>query len=159
MQQDLAKGVELWTQATKLGSSQAHYHLGNEYRRRGDSKKAKFHYGAAAMAGYETARFNLGLMEYLSGNMERYLNHLRIAASAGDYGAMHSLIVALKQGHGVSRDEINSTLTAYNKSCAEMRSKAREVFLQQNQARIMQSIYKEEEVCHKILQRQKNNFQ
>ena len=111
------------------------------------------------MAGYETARFNLGLMEYLSGNMERYLNHLRIAASAGDYGAMHSLIVALKQGHGVSRDEINSTLTAYNKSCAEMRSKAREVFLQQNQARIMQSIYKEEEVCHKILQRQKNNFQ
>ena len=98
LQQDLAKGVELFTQAAKLGSSQeAHYHLGNKYRQRGDSKKAKFHYGAAAMAGYEyeTARFNLGLMEYL--------NHLRIAASAGDYGAMHSLIVALKQGHGVSR--------------------------------------------------------
>jgi TPR repeat protein len=61
LQQDLAKGVELLTQAAKLGSSQAHYHLGNKHRQRGDLKKAKFHYGAAAMAGYETARFNLGL--------------------------------------------------------------------------------------------------
>ena len=76
-------------------------------------------------------------MEYLSGNVERAIKHWKIAASAGHYGAMHSLIVALKQGHGVSRDEIKSTLTAYNKSCAEMRSEAREVFLQQNQARIM----------------------
>jgi hypothetical protein len=31
------------------------------------------------MAGHEGARFNSGLMEYLSGNMEQYLKHLRIA--------------------------------------------------------------------------------
>ena len=85
LQQDLAKAMELRTQAAKLGSSQAHYHLGNEYRERGDSKKAKFHYGAAAMAGYKTVRFNLGLMEYLSGNVEQYLNHWTIAASCGSF--------------------------------------------------------------------------
>ena len=85
LQQDLAKGVEIWTQAAKLGSSQAHYHLGNMYHQRGDSKKAKFHYKAAAMAGYKTARFNLGCIEYLSGNVERYLNHLRITALGGSF--------------------------------------------------------------------------
>ena len=96
LQQDLAKGVELFTQAAKLGSSQeAHYHLGNKYRQRGDSKKAKFHYKAAAMAGYKTARFNLGCMEYLSGNVERYLNHLRITALGGSFSDESCLIYML----------------------------------------------------------------
>ena len=95
LQQDLAKAMELWTQAAKLGCSQAHYHLGNEYRQRGDSKKAKFHYKAAAMAGYKTARFNLGCMEYLSGNVERYLNHLRITALGGSFSDESCLIYML----------------------------------------------------------------
>jgi TPR repeat protein len=33
-------------------------------------KKAKFHYKAAAMAGHEGARYNLGCMEAESRNME-----------------------------------------------------------------------------------------
>ena len=37
------------------------------------------------MAGLEVARFNLGVMEGHSGNIERALKHLRIAASAGYY--------------------------------------------------------------------------
>jgi TPR repeat protein len=61
--QDQAKAIELWKQAAKLGSSQAHYHLGNSYREGGDLKKAKFHYEVAAMAGHDVARHNLGFME------------------------------------------------------------------------------------------------
>jgi hypothetical protein len=42
---------------------------------------------------------------------------------------MHSLIKVIEVGR-VSRDEINSTLTAYNTSCAEMRSEARDAHIQ-----------------------------
>jgi len=125
LQQDLAKGVEIWTQAAKLGSSQAHNHLGNMYHQRGDLKKAKFHYEAAAMAGHEVARFKLGYIEYKSGNVERAVKHWTIAASAGHHTAMHSLLGAFNHGL-VRRESINSTLTAYNNSCAEMRSETRD---------------------------------
>jgi TPR repeat protein len=41
------------------------------YYDRGNLKKAKFHYKAAAMAGHEAARNHLGTMEAQSGNMGR----------------------------------------------------------------------------------------
>ena len=83
MQQDQTKPMELHARAAELGSSKAHYHLGIEYHQRGDSKKAKFHYKTAAMAGHELARRNLGVMEAKSGNMERALKHWMICISWG----------------------------------------------------------------------------
>jgi len=77
------------------------------------------------MAGNEDARCNLGAMEAQSGNMERAVKHWMIAASAGDYKAMHNLLIAFNHG-SISRSAIDSTLTAYNDSCAEMRSDARD---------------------------------
>ena len=88
-------------------------------------KKAKFHWEAAAMAGHEVARSNIGSIEGNSGNTERAVKHWIIAASAGSFSAMHNLLVAFNEGL-VSRESIDSTLTAYNNSCAEMRSKARD---------------------------------
>ena len=117
------------TLAANLGSIQAHYRLGNECYEGGDSKKKKFHYEAAAMAGHENARVNLGLMELQSGNTERAVKHWMIAASAGSFRAMHNLRTAFEDGL-VSRDTIESTLTAYNNSCVEMRSKARDAAIQ-----------------------------
>jgi len=64
LQQDREKAMELWKQAAELGSSLAQYHLGIYYDAGGDLTKAKFHYEAAAMAGDEAARYNLGCMEY-----------------------------------------------------------------------------------------------
>jgi TPR repeat protein len=125
LQQDHVKAIELYTRAAELGCSEAHSHLGDVYRDRGDMKKAKFHWEAAAMAGDEAARYNLGMDEYNSGNMERAIKHWTIAASAGDYDAIHQLITSFKKGH-VSRETINSTFEAYNNSCAEMRSEARD---------------------------------
>jgi hypothetical protein len=57
--------------------------------------------------------------------MERAVKHWKIAASAGCYNAMNYLLVALKRGV-VSRESIDSSLTAYNTCCAEMRSEARD---------------------------------
>jgi TPR repeat protein len=125
LQQDLAKGVELWTQAANLGFSQAHYDLGVFCEKGGHSKKMMSHYEAAAMAGHELARYNLGVMAEHSGNIERAIKHWTIAASAGSYDAMSALLDYLKEG-AVSRELIDSTLTAYNNSCVEMRSEARD---------------------------------
>jgi tetratricopeptide (TPR) repeat protein len=124
--QDLERAIALWNQAAKLGSSKAHYNLGNVYDDGGDLKKAKFYLEAAAMAGHEVARNNLGIMEEKSGNNERAMKHWIISASAGHHTAMRNLLV--KQGV-VSRDAMDSTLTAYNNACAEMRSEARDAFI------------------------------
>jgi TPR repeat protein len=128
LRQDSTRAMELYVRAAELGSSKAHYNLGVYYDDGGDLKKAKFHYEAAAMAGHEVARNYLGLMEEESGNVERALKHWIIAASAGDPRAMHELILAFEAGH-VSKESINSTLTAYNNSCAEMRSEARDAYI------------------------------
>jgi hypothetical protein len=126
--QDRNKAMELWTQAAALGSSQAHFALGCSYGEEGNLKKAKVHYEAAAMAGHEVARYNLGIMEEKSGNNERGVKHSMIAASGGYYKAMHNLLVDFEQG-SLSRETIESTLTAYNNSCAKMRSEARDAYI------------------------------
>ena len=57
------------------------------------------------------------------------MKHWTIAASAGHHTAMQSLIASFERGF-VSRDAIDLTLRAYNNSCAEMRSEARENYTQ-----------------------------
>jgi len=128
IQPDQAKAIEMYVKAADLGSSQAHYCLGNIYYDGGDSKKAKFHFEAAAMAGDEVARINLGIMETRSGNVERGFKHWIIAASAREFDAMNHLRIGFEKGL-VSRDTMDSTLKAYNNSCVEMRSEARDAFI------------------------------
>jgi len=137
LQQDRAKATELYTKAAELGSAHAHFFLGQMYVEGGNVKKAKFHYEATAMAGCEVARYelgclegtknnNLGAMAFTSDNVKRAIKHWTIAASAGEYRAMNTLIDLFKKGLVVNRESIDLTLTAYNNSCAEMRSKDRD---------------------------------
>jgi hypothetical protein len=128
---DQEKGIELLIRAAELGSSRANSCLGVIYYERGDLKKAKFHTEAAAMAGDEMARCNLATIECLSGNNERAVKHYKIAASAGQHFAMHRLRQFFENGH-VGRDEIDSTLIAYNNSCAEMRSESRDAYIRES---------------------------
>jgi len=127
-QQDHSKAMDLFVRAAKLGFSKAQCNLADIYRQGGDMKKAKFHIEAAAMAGHELARYNLGYVEFKSGNMERAIKHWTIAASAGEHCAMHELRICFGKGI-VSRESIYATLTAYNKSCAEFRSEARDAYI------------------------------
>ena len=128
LHQDWTKAIELHARSAELGSSGAHAQLGSIYNQGGDLKKAKFHYEAAAMAGHGGARNNLGDMEYRSGKRERAVKHLIIAASAGCHAAMQNLLDLFKHDL-VSLDEIESTLTAYNNSCAQMRSESRDKYI------------------------------
>jgi tetratricopeptide (TPR) repeat protein len=133
---DQERAMELWKLAAELGSSQAHHFLGYVYGEGGDLKKAKFHLEAAAMAGNEEARYNIGNLEGKSGNMDQAAKHWKIAASAGSYHAMHNLLADFEQGV-VSRDTIDSTLTAYNNACAEMRSEARDEYINTMRTRLL----------------------
>jgi TPR repeat protein len=126
--QDHAKAIELYSRSANFGCSAAHNQLGGIYYEGGYLKKAKFHYESAAMAGCEVARCDLGGVELQLGNMERAVKHWMIAASAGSFRSMHNLLVALKD-RKVSRESIDSTLTAYNDSCVEMRSEARDAYI------------------------------
>jgi TPR repeat protein len=125
--QDQERAMELWKQAADLGYSKAHYHLGI-HDAEGNSKKEKFHYEAAAMAGHEAARYNLGITEEKSGKQERAVKHWMIAASAGHHYAMDTMRDVFEKGL-VNRDAIDSILTAYNNSCAEMQSEARDAYI------------------------------
>ena len=88
-------------------------------------KKAKFHLEAAAVAGHEGARNNIGHLVFLKfNNTDRAIKHWIIAASAGSYLAMNAMRKCFQ-----NRESLNSTLTAYNTSCGEMRSKARDAFI------------------------------
>jgi hypothetical protein len=128
VQQDHAKAMELFTKSAELGSSRAHSHLGKLYHDGGYLKKARFHFKAGAMVGHEVARFYLGCMEAESRNIEQAVKHWTIAASAGECYAMHNLLIALKK-RDVSRESIDEILKAYNSSCVEMRSEARDAFI------------------------------
>jgi len=92
-------------------------------------KKAMFHFEATAMAGHEQAKYDLARCEKDLGNTERAIKHLRIAASAGCFEAMHVLIKCFKsfeEDGFVNRESIDTTLAACNNSCAEMRSESRD---------------------------------
>jgi TPR repeat protein len=130
-QQDHVKAMELYVRAADLGCSKAHCHLGNLYHEGGYLKKAKFHWEAAAMAGHDGARNNLGSIEFESGNMEQAVKHWTIGASGGDYLAMNKLKICFGKGY-VSRESMGTTLAAYNTSCAEMRSEARDDYIRFN---------------------------
>jgi TPR repeat protein len=86
--QDRERTLELWKQAVKLGSSQAHFQLGSIYHKGVEMKKAKFHFEAAAMARHDSARYLLGDMDFLSGKNKEAVKHWKIAASAGHFHAM-----------------------------------------------------------------------
>ena len=125
-QQDQTKAMELYARSADLGCTKAYNNLAGIYHEGGHLKKAKFHFEAAAMIGHEAARYNLGVIEYKSGNIERAIKHWTIGASAGCFRAMHEMRTWFEKGH-VSRQSIESTLTAYKNSCAEFRSEARDV--------------------------------
>jgi TPR repeat protein len=131
LQEDKEKAMELRKHAAELRSGKAHHYLGSFYNKAegGDLKKAKFHYEAAAMIGCEASRYHLGCMEFKSGKREQGVKHWMMGASAGDFTSMNALLLAFNHGL-VSRESIDSIMISYNNSCTEMRSEARDAFIQ-----------------------------
>jgi len=81
-------------------------------------------YTRAADLGNRKAHHNLAI-EGNSGSRKQVWRHFKIAASAGSYHVMNAMQKLFDRGV-VSIELIDSTLQAYNNSCAEMRSEARD---------------------------------
>jgi len=124
--------MDLYARSAGLGCGLAHYDMGGIYEGKGDYKKAKFHLEAAAvMAGHEGSRTALGRLEFLLAKYEqpeRALKHWTIAASYGCYNALYHLSVSFGFGR-IPRETMESIVAAYNNSCVEMRSEARDAYI------------------------------
>jgi hypothetical protein len=92
-QEDRTMALELYNSSADHGFNDAHVKLGNIYYNEGDLEKAKHHYGAAAIAGHELARFYLGNIEMKYEHWENALKHWKIAASDGEYQSMNKLSI------------------------------------------------------------------
>ena len=133
-QQDLQKGMELWTGAAELGCTEACGILGDAYNPQrnigpegveSDIKKCIYYYELAAMGGHATARFNLGILEESAGNIDRAVKHLMIGAAAGHDTALQWIRDRYQDGH-VSKEQFAKALRAHKESVDAMKSKERE---------------------------------
>ena len=132
--QDQTKAMDLYARSADLGCGLAHYDMGGIYEGKGDYKKAKFNLEAAVMAGHEGSRTALGRLEFLLAKYEqpeRALKHWTIAASSGCYSALYHLNVSFGFGR-ITRETMESIVAAYNSSCVEMRSEARDAYIRAN---------------------------
>ena len=138
IQQDWSKANELWLKAGELGSAEAYFHLSDSYNNeRGveiDKKKAKHYLELSAMSGYVKARHNLGCMEAAeAGNLDRAFKHLILSARAGFTQSLEPVKIGFTHGD-VTTDEYESTLRTYHKSQAEMKSEARDKYVEYSKA-------------------------
>ena len=129
LRQDCNKALELWARAAELGSSEAH-NATSDASLQGwgveiDRKKATHHFELAAIAGHEKARYSLGWIEFESDRVDRAIKHRIISASSGHRGSMPDIQRAFERGL-IQKHVFEQTLKAYDVSCAEMRSKARD---------------------------------
>ena len=129
--QDWAKANELWLKAGELGCSDAYFNLGNSYNNgRGvemDKEKAKYFWELAAIGGSIKARQSLCSAEALSGNYQRGIKHIMIAARAGDEESLDAVKLGYMDGF-ITKDEYASTLRVYHERQSEMKSEARDTF-------------------------------
>ena len=93
--QNYGKANKLWLRAGDFGHAGAYFNLGNSYDDgdgvERDEKKAKYHYGLAALRGDVEARYNLGTFEEHEGNMGRAMKHYMIAAGFGDDDSLNAI--------------------------------------------------------------------
>ena len=108
--------MKLYTRAADLGSSDAHYYLGVYYSG-GDTMKKLFHYEAAAMAGHKEARCNLVAWK----KVRKHGTSCETLYNCGISWVLllHATLRILFVEGSVNREIINSTLAAYNNSCAK----------------------------------------
>ena len=106
------KALELWHQATELGSISAHHNLAMAHQFgqgvRQDSKKGLHHARLAAIGGHEIARYNLGVTEEHNGNIELAMKHFMFAARAG-YDCLKKVGDGYRRGD-VTKDDYAKTL-------------------------------------------------
>ena len=126
--QDFSKAIELWKHAAELGSLDARAKIAGAYFKgdvvEQDREKAIQHWKLAAIGGNEVARYALGLIEELNGNLDIAMNHYMIGAKSGSDESLKKVGHGYKNGY-VTKNEYASTLRAYQCIRDEMKSEQR----------------------------------
>ena len=90
-----------------------------------DTKKAQHYWELAAMGGDPAARFNLGIIEENTGNMDRAVKHWMISAGAGHDKSLNAIRKCFLSGHA-TKDDFEKALRAHKGAKDEMQSDQRE---------------------------------
>ncbi|EJK46184.1 hypothetical protein THAOC_35160 [Thalassiosira oceanica] len=129
LEKDVARAVELWTEASELGSADACFQLGVAYRNgdgvEQDAKRGVWFYEKAAMLGDPMARHNLGKYEREHGNYDRAVRHFLISAKMGDENSLEDIKELFKEGHA-TKSQYGKALEGYRDATEEMKSPDRE---------------------------------
>ncbi|EJK47083.1 hypothetical protein THAOC_34223 [Thalassiosira oceanica] len=129
LEKDMARAVELWTEAAELGSAGAWYNLGAVYIRgdgveQNEARGISF-YEKAAMLGHPIARHNLGCCEYDHGNYDRAVRHFLISAKMGVEQSLEMIKELFKEGNA-TKLQYGEALKGYRDASEEMKSPDRE---------------------------------
>ena len=130
---DERKALELYHRAADLGCIDALSQLGFTYLRGNlgsydvaiDEKKGRGFMEDAAKKGNINARHNLWMFEYERGNHDAALRHYKLAAEAGDEGAVKNLWMYFSKGK-LSKADLEKTLRVHKDAIDEMNSEDRE---------------------------------
>ena len=122
--------VDCWEKAAGLGHIHSHFKLSQVYKNgqgvQKDMKKATHHVEQAAIGGHVSARYNLGVWEYMDNrNMQRAIKHFIIAATLG----FEPAIEALKELYAtemVSKEDFAAALRTHKAARDAMKSPHRD---------------------------------
>jgi len=137
---DLPQAVKLYTKAAELGSTEAHFELGDMYRNGEGTKKSTskslYHLKSAAMNGHPGARYLLAMNEMETGridhtevedeNAHRAVQHLVIAAKLG-YTQTLTIMREFYSQQCITKETYLGALLGYQKAVEEQMSLQREI--------------------------------
>ena len=126
---DISRAIELWTEATELGSVDAHCSLGFAYyfgEGIEEDKPRGIHYWQqAAMEGQAESRHNLGTDEHQNGNYELAVQHWMTSAKMGCEDSLNSIKGMFMKGRA-TKAQYAEALRGYGDAAEEMKSHQRE---------------------------------
>ncbi|EJK57267.1 hypothetical protein THAOC_22709, partial [Thalassiosira oceanica] len=129
LQKDMQKAVELFTEASELGSINALYNLGIAYHLgegvQQDKDRGLHFLTKAAMQGHFESRYNLGCNEEEKGNYDRAVRHWMITAKMGDKDSIEEIKRAFMKGLA-TKEQYAEALRGYQDAAEEMKSHDRE---------------------------------
>ncbi|EJK74249.1 hypothetical protein THAOC_04083 [Thalassiosira oceanica] len=126
---NVPRATELWTEATELGSLDAHFQLGciyyNGHGIEEDKPRGLHHWQQAAMKGHAESRHNIGRVEYASRNYELAVQHWMISAEMGYEDSLNYIKDVFKEGHA-TKAQYAGALLGFRDAVEEMKSPQRE---------------------------------
>ena len=129
--QSNTKSLEMYICAAELGCADAYVSIGLYFIEglvvEQDSSKASEFWEVGAKKGSVSAHKYLARFHWkVNGNAQLMIDHLKVAASAGDQASMDNLMVNYKQTSLVSKEDLTQTLRAFQASINELRNKDRD---------------------------------